>query len=62
MPLTEADGPLDGDWPALPMNRLTLSFLVDSVPVGTDGVYDDSTDPYIADRVDDLRERLDYRG
>jgi hypothetical protein len=59
MPLTEYDAVADENWPALPMNRLTLSFIVDNIPVGTDPVYDESDDPYIADRVDDLRAWLD---
>jgi hypothetical protein len=55
IPLTEADAPVDDDWPASPMTRLTLSFLVESLPEGMDV---DGT----AEAVDDLRERLDYRG
>jgi hypothetical protein len=51
----ESDAPVDDDWPVPPMTRLTLSFLVQSRPEGTNV---DGT----AQAVDDLRERLDYRG
>src|SRR4051812_28922075 len=60
MPLTE-EAPGE-DWPARPMNRLMLSFIADSIPEGRDSVYDESDDLYMAERVDDLRARLDYRG
>ena len=60
MPLTE-EAP-DDDWPARPMNRLMLSFLVDSIPEGRDRVYDESDDLYMAERADIVRARLEYQG
>jgi hypothetical protein len=58
LPPTEYEQ-VDEDWPALPMNRLTLSFIVDRLP-GANAVWDAYNDPDLADRVEDLRARLEY--
>jgi hypothetical protein len=57
LPPNEHEAAVDEDWPAAPMNRLTLSFIVDRLP--RPNAVDDAFGGDLADRVEDLRTRLE---